>query len=106
MEYINQVHLRGIVGRVSEETKDDRIFYRFSLATEYVYHSYQYPVIDTTWHDILYYAEKGERLKWLTKGAIAEVEGRIKMSSYQTATGEMRSICSVVVSSVKQITEG
>ena len=106
MEFINQVHLRGIVGTVREVTVDGRAHYRFSLCTEYLYRVNQGPVVETTWHDVSYFAKQGERLDWLTKGAIVEAEGRIRMQSYHTPEGETRPICSVCVSSVKQVTEG
>ena len=106
MEFINKVHLRGVVGSIRESRVDGRVHYRLSLATDYCYRSNQGAVVETTWHDVSYLADSKENLDWLTKGAIAEVQGRIRHQSYVTPDSESRPAYSVCASTVKPVTEG
>lgn len=91
MQYLNSVHLRGIVGtsRVSEVAGKKLL--QFSLATNFIHRdASNVAVITTTWHKVVYWTDANDSLLTLRQGDKVYVEGRIDTQRYTGADGEQR----------------
>lgn len=93
MEFINRIELRGIVGNASYNRIGESQVCRFSLATDYAYKDRDgNPVVDTTWFNITAWEGKNmPDLRQIVRGAIVQVNGRVRTFKYTMADGTEKS---------------
>lgn len=101
---INRVELQGIVGASKVTCIGDKKAVRFSLATNYAYKDKEgYPVIETTWHNCTFFADKEDDLSIYAKGTPLLIEGRLRNLRYTDACGCERTTIEVVASKVRRV---
>ncbi len=107
MEFINRIILRGIVGTAKIQQVQGLTLANFTVVTEYAYRNRGgKPTIDTTWHNVHAFEGKNICLEGLEKGALVEVEGRLRAVRYTDATGADRTTYEVAASKVSVIDDG
>ena len=89
LQSINCIELQGNVGSVRFETIANKIVARFSLATNYVYHSDLGDHIETTWHNCVCFSGNvpEEELRKLEKGKSVHLQGRLRAYKHINADG-------------------
>ena len=95
---LNKVMLIGRVGKDPEikTTVGEKMVASFSLAT-----SNNGRDKKTTWHNITAWEKIAETVsKYVSKGSLLYIEGRIQNRSYKTQSGETKYITDVVASSL------
>ena len=103
MEYLNKVLLRGVVGNAKIQSVGNTAVCRFSVATETSYQSRSGDlVVDVTWTSCSVWQRTGlPSLEEIQKGALIELEGRLRCVSYTNPEGEDRKFYEVLVNSFK-----
>ena len=88
IEFLNHVHLRGIVGRVVTDQYNNRTVNNFSVVTEYasIDHTGGH-VIETAWFNVNFWNDKEKKTEGLEKGAAVELEGRFRVRRYAKHDG-------------------
>ncbi len=103
MEQLNKVEIRGIIGSVYVKDFGNTKVANISVATSHAYKSQDGSlVIETTWHNVV--AWEGEiiqNLDQLKKGALIHVRGRLRNRKYLASDGSERTVCDILVGSLK-----
>ena len=103
-QYINRVELQGIVGTSRVSNLGEKNAVSFSLATNYAYKDREgCHVIETTWHNCTFFADKEDDLSIYAKGTPLLIEGRLRNLRYTDACGCERTTMEVVVSKVRRV---
>lgn len=107
MEYLNKVQLRGRVGSARVNRFNNAGVCNFSLATEYQYTDRQgNQCLDMQWHNCSVWERSDlPSIDGITKGAIVELEGRIKTRKYTTPEGIDRTSTEIAVQKFKILTD-
>lgn len=105
MDFLNKIELKGIVGRCSIATYDDKKYANFSLVTEYASRTKDgQAVLDTMWHNINASQHHcSVNIETINKGDKLHVIGRLHCTRYTDADGFERSSISVIASKVEKI---
>lgn len=98
MEFLNKIKIRGIVGKASVARVGEKSVCRFSIVVDYCCKMNGMPVIENTWFNVV--AHEGDFSK-ITKGAVAEVAGRLRKFSVTLADGTTHNSDEIVAKSVK-----
>lgn len=103
MEYLNKVHIRGVVGNSALHKLNGKDLIRFSVMTDYAYITPNGEVvIDTTWYPVLAIgADNMPDFSELKKGKWVEVEGRLRNVKYTKSDGTSLSTFEICANSVK-----
>lgn len=102
MEYINRIHLRGVVGSTRKMERGGRTACQFTLATNRTYRDTEgYAVIETTWHNVVFW-ESGNlpSADEITKGAGVEVIGHIRSTIRTMSDGNEVPVFEITASKV------
>ena len=100
-QHINRVELQGIVGTSRVSNLGEKNAISFSLATNYAFKDREgCHVIETTWHNCTFFADKGDDLSIYVKGTPLHIEGRLRNLRYTDACGCERTTIEVVASRV------
>lgn len=98
----NRVQLIGNLGMTPEiiQTESGVKLSKFSLATTFSYKDQKGEKIsDTQWHNIVAWGNLADiSEKFLKKGDLVTVEGRLVYRSYETDEGVKKSITEIVIS--------
>lgn len=102
IEFLNQVKLRGIIGRVITNQFNGRTVNKFSVVTEYasIDHSGAH-TIETTWFNITSWEDPGKKTEGLEKGAAVELEGRFRVQRYTRPDGSDGTSYDILAQNVK-----
>lgn len=103
MEYLNSIHLRGVVGRISTVKVQDNECVRISLATDRAYKDRDgNAVIEITWHNITGWKHtlKGCDPEDIQNGDILEIEGRVHNVRYAAEDGSDRVFNEVIANKI------
>ena len=106
---INKVHLIGNTGKDPEirATGSGKKVASFSLATSESYkdHSGQ-KVTETQWHNIKAWGNLAEVAeKYIRKGQLLYVEGKVTYSSYDDKDGNKKYITEIIASNIQMLTK-
>ena len=109
MEFLNKVHLRGIVGTSDVKDFQGKKYIRYSIVTEYAYmNQNNEATVETFWINVIAYEGKnisGEDILNIKKGTKIEVIGRLKSTSYTDTEGNRRSVVGVVANEIHILNE-
>jgi len=101
---INKIELAGIIGQSRTNTYGENQMIHLSVATNYSYKSQDgSQVIETTWHNVVYWSKRGEDLSQFTKGTKVHILGRLKQSRYTTADGSERTSYEILAHSLELV---
>ena len=99
MEFVNRVHLTGIIGQVRVSKIGGTQYARVSLATNYAFKKDDCPVVETTWHNLtIFQSDKTCDLSLLEKGKALKVVGRIRNQRYTSSDGSEHYLIEIIVS--------
>ncbi len=88
MEQINRIEVQGKIGNVRVNNYNESQVANFSVATNFLYHSKDGDVIETTWHNVVAWEGKNmPNFEKLEKGTTVNVVGRLKSNKYTSADG-------------------
>ena len=99
---LNKVDLIGRLGQDPEikTTNSGKKVARFSLATSYRYNKEE----KTSWHTIIMWDKLAEILeKYVNKGDLIYISGRIDYRSYEAADGQKRYTTEIVADSLRML---
>ena len=99
---MNKVLLTGRLGRDPEVkyTKSDKAVSSFSLASDEYYGGESH----TEWHRVVCWEKTAEFVgKYLKKGSLVEVEGRLQTREWEDNNGNKRQTTEIVASVVKSL---
>lgn len=104
---INNVILVGRVGKDAETYGADNKVAKFSLATSEKYKDKEGNLVENTeWHNIVLFGYLAEtRTKWIKKGMLISVEGKIQTTSYEK-NGEKRYQTQIIANDIKFLSKG
>lgn len=115
MEFLNRIHLRGVVGRAEITTfsNSSRVC-NFSIVTEYGGIDKEgNPAPETTWFNVSAWSGKDGMEKegmadfyGIQRGVWIEVMGRLRMRKYISQSGEERTATEVIARKVALIPKG
>lgn len=110
MEFINRIHLRGVVGKaeISTFANNSRVC-NFSVVTEYSGVDREgNSAIDTTWFNVSAWSgrEGIVDLYEIQKGVWVEVTGRLRTRKYTNQAGEERTTTDIMARKVTVIPRG
>lgn len=109
LEFLNKVHLRGIVGTSDVKDFQGKKYIRCSVVTEYAYKNQNNEtIIETFWINVIAYEGKkisGEDILNIKKGTKIEVVGRLKSISYTNPEGNRRSVVEAIANEIHIIDE-
>ncbi|MBQ7749758.1 MAG: single-stranded DNA-binding protein [Bacteroidales bacterium] len=109
MEQLNRVEIIGRVGSafLNKVGERETPVLRFYVATDYVYKDREgTPIIDTTWHNITWWGDKGgSELDKIVRGCAVHVLGRTRQNRYTNAEGVEKTVQEVVATSVEILDE-
>lgn len=106
MENINKIELAGVIGSARISNVGNRYVGRFSVATNYSYKAQDGShVIETTWHNVSYWAKPGHDLSEFTKGTKVHIVGRLKQNRYTASDGAERCSYEVLAHTLEQIND-
>lgn len=92
------------MGTAKFQQVQELIMANFTVVTEYAYRNRGgEPTIETTWHNVHAFEGKNICLEGLEKGALVEVEGRLRAVRYTDATGVDRTTYEVAASKVSVV---
>lgn len=103
---MNEIRLRGVVGRAEINSYNERQVCNFSVVTEYSTVDREgNSAIDTTWFNVSAWSgrEGIPDLYSIQKGAWVELSGRVRFRRYTTQENEERTVSEVVAYSVRII---
>ena len=104
MEFLNQLSLKGVVGRAEINSFNNSQVCNFSVVTEYsTIDKDRNSIVETTWFNVSAWSGRDRiiDLYSIQKGAWVRVVGRVRMRKYTTQTGEERSTMDVVAHTVE-----
>ena len=89
MDYINKIELQGKVGTVRSSEFNGSKVVNFSLVTDYLYKTREgNPVSEATWFNIVAWEGRDNLgLEHIVKGAVVNVQGRIRSTKFEGADG-------------------
>ena len=105
MEFLNQVELRGRVGRVNVSQIADTKCVRMSVYTCYTAESSAGAVVmETMWHNVLAWGgQKDTRgVEDLTEGDAVYLKGRLRSRQYVSADGVERTVTEILANVVQK----
>lgn len=109
LEFLNKVHLRGIVGTSDVKDFQGKKYIRCSVVTEYAYKNQQNEAnVKTFWINVIAYERKnvsGEDILNIKKGTKIEILGRLRSLNYTDAEGNRRSVVEVIANEIHIINE-
>lgn len=109
LEFLNKVHLRGIVGTSDVKDFQGKKYIRCSVVTEYAYKNQQNEaIVETFWINVIAYEGKyvsGEDILNIKKGTKIEIVGRLKSMNYTDPEGNRRSVVEVLAKEIHIIDE-
>ncbi len=107
MEFLNKIHLRGVIGRADITTfANNSQVCNFSVVTDYsTVDRDGNAIIESTWFNVTVWNGKEGNADFydLQKGLWVEVVGRIRVRKYTTQAGEERFSTDVIARKVKLI---
>lgn len=99
MEFVNRVHLTGIIGQVRVSKIGGTQYARVSLSTQYAFKKDGSLLIESTWHSLtIFQSEKTCDLSLLEKGKALKVVGRIRNQRYTGSDGSEHYLIEIIVS--------
>ncbi len=100
---VNKVVLVGRVGKNAELIGNENNVAKFPLATTEVYKNKQgEKVEETEWHNIVLFGSMAiMRAKWIKKGMLIYLEGKIQTQSYDDKDGNKRYQTQIVARQIK-----
>lgn len=98
MEFLNQIEIKGVVGRVNAQKIGEATVTNFSVLTEYAYGNKNKRTIETTWFNCNFYGEVP-----IESGDNVHLMGRMRQRSYDDADGVERYVWDVVVQKVEKL---
>lgn len=102
MESLNRIIIRGVVGSAKTSEVAGRTLVRMSVCTMYCHRDPKDGrVMDMQWFNVAWWPKAGDDFSWAAKGAVAEVEGRVRSQRYADADGRERTVQEVIAASVK-----
>lgn len=104
MEFINEIRIRGVVGRADVNTPGSRQVCNFSVVTEYsTVDRDGGPVTETSWFNVAAWEGRCglQDLHSVQKGSWVEVIGRTRIRKYTTLDNEERTSFDVIARSVQ-----
>lgn len=107
MEFLNQIHLRGIVGTLRTSQLSDTTVTRMSVATNLITTINGMIVQETEWHEVTAFGDAFQNCEpsQFTPGSSVEVIGRLKRNRYTSSDGEERTATEIRAVSVMAIEE-
>lgn len=106
MEFLNKIHLIGVVGRIMVRNINDREYAQFTLVTEYTYKRKEEIMIDMTWFNVNaaenVFQGKFDNIK---RGSVVDVIGRLRIEKIICADGMKTTVNEVVASKVVLVSE-
>ena len=90
MEFINYVHIRGIVGRVNKTPMGNKTACRISVVTDRAFtdHTGNH-LFETTWFYVTAFLESdSDALEKIKREAWVDVEGRFRLQRFTKESGE------------------
>lgn len=106
MEYLNNVHLKGVVGSTHLSQVGNIHILILSLVTNQVFTSSDGTVIETTWHTAVAFESDTITvgvLQTINKGTQIELNGRLRNKRYTTSDGQERITYEIVATELKII---
>ena len=108
-EFLNKVHLRGVVGTSDVKDFQGKKYIRCSVVTEYAYmNQNNEAIVETFWINVVAYEGKnvsGEDILNIKKGTKIEIVGRLRNLKYTDAEGNQRSVIEVIANEIHIINE-
>ncbi len=100
---VNKVVLVGRVGKDAELIGNETKVAKFSLATSEVYKDKNDKKVENTeWHNIVLFGSMAiMRAKWIKKGMLIYLEGKIQTTSYEDKDGNKRYQTQIVGQQIK-----
>lgn len=104
-QQLNRIELIGVIGNVNTRSvSGDDTVANFSVATNYAYYYNNYPIIETTWHNVVAFkSEKDIDFDAIVKGGKIHVIGRVKQEQYVDINNEKSSFFKIVASKVEAV---
>lgn len=101
-EHINKIELQGRIGTVRTNEYNGSRVANFSLITETLYKNKEGAAVsEAIWHNIVFWAGKDcADFNKITKGAPANVTGRLRVNKYTSAEGTEKLFYEVIANSV------
>lgn len=90
MEFINYVHIRGIVGRVNKTPMGNKTACRISVVTNrtFINHTGNH-LLESTWISVVAFLESdSDALEKIKREAWVDVEGRFHVQRFTKESGE------------------
>lgn len=90
MEFINYVHIRGIVGRVNKTPMGNKTACRISVVTNrtFINHTGNH-LLESTWFNVTAFLESdSDTLEKIKREAWVDVEGRFRLQRFTKESGE------------------
>ena len=108
IEFLNKIELVGIVGRCNSMKVGDQMYAQLSVATEFAYTDREgFPVIDTTWHNVVIWQSKTQvDLTSIKRGEAVHVVGRLRARRYVTSDGSERISYEVNANQLEKLEKG
>ena len=107
MPSVNKAILLGNIGRVETKTfqSGDKVVLASLATTERYTKRDGTKAEDVTWHNLVVSGKTGDFVeKYITKGDLCYVEGRIRHRSYTSADGATRTVSEVFVQTIERLT--
>jgi len=109
LEFLNKVHLRGIVGTSDVKDFQGKKYIRCSVVTEYAYiNRNNENILETFWINVIAYEGKKiseEDILNVKKGTKIEIVGRLRNLNYTDAEGNRRSVVEAIANEIHIIDE-
>lgn len=100
----NKVQLIGNVGNIPEVKtfENEKKFAKFTLATNESYtNSKSDKIQQTTWHNLVAYGSIANVIeKFVEKGKLLAIEGKLTYRDYQDKDGQQRSITEIILDEI------
>lgn len=90
MEFINYVHIRGIVGRLNKTPMGNKTACRISVVTDRAFtdHTGNH-LLENTWFNVIAFLESdSDALEKIKQEAWVDVEGRFRLQRFTKESGE------------------
>lgn len=101
MEYLNNIELRGRVGRISTQRVNRKDLYLFSVLVEHTYMNGGTPCTDAQWFAVRTFGDETPAATLLKKGDFVQVDGRIRNFPYTNEYGITRNNWEVIARNVR-----
>lgn len=107
MPSVNKAILLGNIGRVETKTfaNGDKVVLASLATTERYTKRDGTKAADVTWHNLVVNGKAGDYVeKYITKGDLVYVEGRIRHRAYTSADGSTKTTSEVFVQTIERLT--